>query len=125
LHELRLLERHTHRSGKDSIDHPPARRSPVFLFAPERSANLDPESPMPRRCASIRSITMIGCVPILCKYSSLQITPCDLKPQAYLEHFCGVEIKLGIERALDVGGLAETMLLTREQEIADGYPAAA
>jgi hypothetical protein len=48
-----------------------------------------------------------------------------LKPQAYLENFCGVEIKLGIERALDVSGLAEAMLLTREQEIADWYPAAA
>ena len=38
----------------------------------------------------------------------------DLKPQACPEHFHGVEIKLGVERALDVGGLAEAMLLTRE-----------
>ena len=38
----------------------------------------------------------------------------DLEPQACPEHFDGVEIKLGVERALDVGGLAEAMLLTRE-----------
>jgi hypothetical protein len=61
---LRLLERHIHRSGKDSIDHSSSRPSPVFLFSPERSANLDPESPTPRRRASIRSITMVGYVPI-------------------------------------------------------------
>ena len=49
----------------------------------------------------------------------------DLKSQACPEHFHGVEIKLGIKRALDVGGLAEAMLLTREQKIADWCPAVA
>ena len=38
----------------------------------------------------------------------------NLKPQACPEYFHGVEIKLGVERALDVGGLAEAVLLTRE-----------
>jgi hypothetical protein len=45
------------------------------------------------------------------------------KSQACPKHFHGVEIKLGVERALDVGGLAEAMLLTREQEIAHWCPA--
>jgi hypothetical protein len=38
----------------------------------------------------------------------------DLESQACPEHFHGIEIKLGVERALDVGGLAEAMLLPRE-----------
>lgn len=35
------------------------------------------------------------------------------------EHLDGVEGEFGVEAALDVGGLAEAVLLAREQEIAD------
>jgi hypothetical protein len=67
--------------------------------------------------------------PIVREYSGVHamrmIFLADLKSQACPEHFHGVEIKLGVERALDVGGLAEAMLLTREQEIADWCPAVA
>jgi hypothetical protein len=38
----------------------------------------------------------------------------DLEPQACPEHLDGVEIKFGIERALNIGGLAKAMLLPGE-----------
>ena len=45
-----------------------------------------------------------------------------LEPQARPEHLDGVEIKLGVKRALNVGGLAKAMLLPREQKISTTTP---